>query len=69
MKSILQNLDRTPESAVFATFGTEFCQISNFQLSESAKVHKTQKSEPLNVIDKTAHLALLESQKLISRKT
>ena len=59
---------RSAKNAIFAILGgCEFCSFGKFQPSKSAKMHKNQNSEPLNVL-KTEDLALLYSPKLISRK-
>ena len=42
---------RIAKTAVFAIFGgSEFCQFGRFQPSKSAKIHKHQNLEPLNVL-------------------
>ena len=47
--------------------GSEFCSCCTLQPSKSAKIHKNQNSEPLNVLQWQV-FALLECTKLISRK-
>ena len=47
--------------------GFEFCSFGKFQTSKSAKIQKNENSQPLNML-KTADFAILETQKLISRK-
>ena len=69
LREIIVGESRSSKTGVLCSFrGSEFCYFGKFQPSKSAKIHKNQYSEPLSLLKKMAHFALLQSSKMISRK-